>query len=138
MEGVKEYRDVPGELRTIQNWIGSGNIYDASLVPPPPNQVSPCLDDLMSLLQYQPNGVAVVSIVVRMAIAHAQFEAIHPFRDGNGRVGRLLLPVILAAENYPPVYLAGYLKSNQLSSYDTLLAVQTRGEWQAWARNGSD
>ena len=132
MDGVKDYRDVPGELRTIQNWIGSGNIYDASLVPPPPNQVSPCLDDLMSLLQYQADGVAMVSIVVRLAIAHAQFEAIHPFRDGNGRVGRLLLPIMLAAEDYPPVYLAGYLKSNQRSYYDTLLGVQTRGEWQAW------
>ncbi|MBU0593544.1 MAG: Fic family protein [Gammaproteobacteria bacterium] len=134
MEGVKEYRDVPGELRAIQNWIGSGNIYDASLVPPPPNQVSPCLDDLMSLLQYQADGVAVVSIVVRLAIVHAQFEAIHPFRDGNGRVGRLLLPIMLAAEDYPPVYLAGYLKSNQRSYYDTLLAAQTRGEWQVWVR----
>jgi Fic family protein len=133
MEGVKDYRDVPGELRTIQNWIGSGNIYDASLVPPPPNQVSRCLDDLMGLLQYQADGVVVVSIVVRLAIAHAQFEAIHPFRDGNGRVGRLVLP-IMPAEDYPPVYLAGYLKSNQRSYYDTLLAVQTRGDWQAWVR----
>ena len=134
MEGVKDYRDAPGELRTIQNWIGSGNIYDASLVPPPPDQVSPCLDDLIGLLQYQPDGVAVVSIAVRLAIAHAQFEAIHPFRDGNGRVGRLLLPIMLAAENYPPVYLAGYLKSNQRRYYDTLLGAQTRGEWQAWVR----
>jgi Fic family protein len=134
MEGVKDYRDVPGELRTIQNWIGSGNIYDASLVPPPPDQVGSCLDDLMGLLQYQADGVAVVSIVVRLAIAHAQFEAIHPFRDGNGRVGRLLLPIMLAAEDYPPVYLAGYLKANQHSYYDTLLDAQTRGEWQAWVR----
>ena len=132
MTGVKAYQDIPGELRTIQNWIGSGNIYEASLVPPPPDQVSPCLDDLMGLLQYQSEGVAVVSIVVRLAIAHAQFEAIHPFRDGNGRVGRLLLPIMLAAEDYPPVYLAGYLKSNQRSYYDTLLAAQTRGEWQVW------
>lgn len=134
LESVTDYRDAPGEWRTIQNWIGSGNIYDASLVPPPPDQVEPCLDDLVCLLQYQPDGVAVVSIVVRLAIAHAQFEAIHPFRDGNGRVGRLLLPIMLAAEGYPPVYLAGYLKSNQRSYYETLLAAQTRGEWQTWVR----
>lgn len=132
MDGVKDYRDAPGEFRTVQNWIGSGNIYDASLVPPPPDQVNPCLDDLMGLLQYVPDGVAVVSIIVRLAIAHAQFEAIHPFRDGNGRVGRLLMPIMLAAEGYPAVYLAGYLKANQRSYYDTLLAAQTRGAWQAW------
>ena len=132
MDGVQDYRDVPGELRSIQNWIGSANIYDASLVPAPPNQLSPCLDDLMGLLQYQADGVAAVSIVVRLAIAHAQFEAIHPFRDGNGRVGRLLLPIMLAAEGYPPVYLAGYLKSNQRRYYSTLLAAQTQGDWQAW------
>jgi Fic family protein len=134
MRGVTGYRDIPGEFRTIQNWIGSGNIYDASLVPPPPEHLDACLDDLSGLLQYQAEGVAEISIVVRMAVAHAQFEAIHPFRDGNGRVGRLLLPVMLAAENYPPVYLAGYLKSNQRSYYDTLLAAQTRGEWQQWIR----
>ncbi len=134
MDGVEDYCDTPGALRSIQNWIGSGNIYDASLVPPPPDQIHPCLDDLSGLLQYQADGVAVVSIVVRLAIAHAQFEAIHPFRDGNGRVGRLLLPIMLAAEGYPPVYLAGYLKSNQRSYYATLLAAQTRGEWQNWVR----
>jgi len=132
MDGVEDYRDPPGELRTIQNWIGSGNIYDARLVPPPPDRVGPCLEDLIRLLNDQPEGVAELSIVVRLAIAHAQFEAIHPFRDGNGRVGRLLLPIMLAAENYPPVYLAGYLKSNQRSYYNALLTVQTRGKWQAW------
>ena len=134
LQGVKDYRDIPGEFRTIQNWIGAGNIYDASLVPPPPEKVDACLADLMGLLQYQPEGVAEVSIVVRLAIAHAQFEAIHPFRDGNGRVGRLLLPIMLAAEDYPPVYLAGYLKANQRAYYDALLAAQTRGEWQDWIR----
>lgn len=65
---------------------------------------------------------------------HAQFETIHPFVDGNGRVGRLLLPLMLFAEGYPPVYLAGFLKENQQEYYDTLAAVQLRGEWVPWVR----
>ena len=75
-----------------------------------------------------------VSIVVRMAIAHTQFETIHPFLDGNGRVGRLLLPLMLDAEGYPPVYLAGFLKSNQREYYDILAGVQLREEWREWVR----
>ena len=73
-----------------------------------------------------------VPIVVRMAIAHAQFETIHPFVDGNGRVGRLLLPIMLAAEGYLPVYIAGYLKNYQQEYYDRLAGVQLREEWQPW------
>lgn len=69
-----------------------------------------------------------------MAIAHAQFETIHPFRDGNGRVGRLLLPLMLAAEGYPPIYLAGYLKARQRDYYDGLLRVELQGDWSAWGR----
>lgn len=73
-----------------------------------------------------------VPIVVRMAIAHAQFETIHPFIDGNGRVGRLLLPTMLAAEGYLPIYIAGYLKNNQQEYYNRLAGVQLREEWHAW------
>jgi Fic family protein len=69
---------------------------------------------------------------MRMAIAHAQFETIHPFIDGNGRVGRILLPLILTAEGYPPVYIAGFLKDNQQLYYDYLAGVQLRDEWAAW------
>ena len=76
----------------------------------------------------------VVSIVLRMAIAHAQFETIHPFIDGNGRVGRLLLPLMLAAEDYPPIYLAGFLKSNQKLYYETLAGVQLLEKWSEWVK----
>ena len=76
----------------------------------------------------------VVSIVLRMAIAHAQFETIHPFVDGNGRVGRLLLPLMLVAEGYPPIYLAGFLKSNQKDYYDTLAGVQLHEQWSDWVK----
>ena len=134
MEGV-DFDGVPGQFRERQNWIGSGgSIYNATYVPPPHTEIRPCLEDLESLLQYSAPEEAqmVPSIVSRMAIAHAQFEAIHPFIDGNGRVGRILLPLMLAAENYPPVYLAGYLKENQRDYYDALAGVQLKGKWADW------
>jgi Fic family protein len=136
MDGV-EYGGTPGAFRTIQNWIGGGgNIYRARFVPPPPDRVPACMDDLERLLTYAPGEEEqmVLSIVLRMAIAHAQFETIHPFVDGNGRVGRILLPLMLAAEGYPPVYLAGYLKDNQREYYDALAGVQLRDEWAEWVR----
>jgi len=134
MEGVRAYGDPPGQLRTRQNWIGGIRIYDAKFVPPPPSRVMECLEDLVGVLQYVPGeeDFYEVPLVMRMAIVHAQFETIHPFLDGNGRVGRILLPLMLAAEGYPPVYLAGFLKANQEAYYQTLGAVQLRGEWTEW------
>lgn len=136
MEGVRGYGDIPGELRTRQNWVGGLRIYDAKFVPPPPDRVKECLEDLVRVLQYAPaeEDFYEVPLVMRMAIVHAQFETIHPFIDGNGRVGRLLLPLMLAAEGYPPVYLAGFLKANQEIYYQTLGAVQLKGEWTEWVR----
>jgi Fic family protein len=94
------------------------------------------MDDLVQLLHYEPKeeDQFEIPIVIRMAIAHAQFETIHPFSDGNGRVGRLILPLMLAAEEYPPVYIAGFLKDNQQEYYDSLFQVQTRGNWVAWVK----
>jgi len=136
MDGVKDFKGTPGEFRRIQNWIGGFKIYDARFVPPPANKVNGCMTDLQSLLQYTPSeeDQMVVSIVLRMAIAHAQFETIHPFVDGNGRVGRLLLPLMLVAEGYPPIYLAGFLKSNQKDYYDTLAGVQLHEQWSDWVK----
>lgn len=136
MNGVKDFKGTPGEFRKKQNWIGGFKIYDARFVPPPVSKVQECMDDLESFLQYTPGeeDQMVVSIVLRMAIAHAQFETIHPFIDGNGRVGRLLLPLMLAAEGYPPIYLAGFLKSNQKSYYDTLVNVQLQENWNDWVK----
>lgn len=136
MQGT-DYKELPGEFRQKQNWIGGyRNIYDARFVPPPPDCLVGCLADLEEVLRYAPaeEDQTEISIVIRMAIVHAQFETIHPFIDGNGRVGRLLLPLMLFAEGYPPVYLAGFLKENQQEYYDTLNAVQLRGEWQPWVR----
>jgi Fic family protein len=90
------------------------------------------MNDLESFLHYTPGEDDQMSIVLRMAIAHAQFETIHPFIDGNGRVGRLLLPLMLAAEGYPPIYLAGFLKSNKKAYYDALANVQLQEKWSDW------
>ena len=135
MSGVN-YIWTPGEFRDKQNWIGGLKIDQARFVPPPAANVPDCMDDLISMLQYVPaeEDQIEIPIVVRMAVVHAQFETIHPFFDGNGRVGRILLPLMLAAEGYPPVYLSGYLKDNQREYYDTLTGVQLQGKWAEWIK----
>lgn len=130
MNGVKEFKGTPGEFRKKQNWIGGFKIYNARFVPPPACKVQDCMNDLELFLT--PGEDDQVSIVLRIAIAHAQFETIHPFIDGNGRVGRLLLPLMLAAEGYPPIYLAGFLKSNKKAYYDALANVQLQEKWSEW------
>lgn len=134
MEDVNEYNGIAGEFRTKQNWIGAYKIYEARFVPPPANKVQECMKDLETFLKYSPNeeDFFEIPIVTRMAIAHAQFETIHPFMDGNGRVGRIILPLMLAAEGYAPIYLAGFLKSNKTTYYDTLSNVQLKGKWKDW------
>lgn len=129
------YPDRPGEYRDRQNWIGPSRIEDASFVPPPASEVERCMAELQdSMLDYRPREEehGEISIVVQLAIAHAQFETIHPFRDGNGRVGRLLLPLMLAGEGYPPLYLSGYLHRHKSDYYRALKSVQLRGEWGEW------
>ncbi len=135
MSGV-DYTWTPGEFRDKQNWIGGLKIDQARFVPPPADNVPDCMDDLISMLQYVPaeEDPIEIPIVVRMAVVHAQFETIHPFFDGNGRVGRILLPLMLAAEGYPPVYLAGYLKDTQREYYDALAGVQLQGKWAEWIK----
>jgi Fic family protein len=136
MDGDAEYlkRDVPGQFRDRQNWIGGLRIYDAKIVPPPPEKLPGLLADFEQALQYAPSDEDQysVSVIVRMAILHAQFELIHAFIDGNGRVGRMLMPLMLAAEGYPPVYLAGFLKANQEEYYRTLADAQLRERWPEW------
>jgi len=137
MENVGTFRGVPGEFRDKQNWIGGGGkINQAKFVPPPADYIEPCMNDLLEVLHYTPEEADFFefSIITRMAVVHAQFETIHPFLDGNGRVGRILLPLMLAAEGLPPIYLAGYLKDNQREYYDALEGVQLRGKWAEWIR----
>lgn len=130
---VGQPRSMPGELRTVQNYIGMPPEM-ARYIPPPADRVPALLDDLVKLLQYEPDGVMAVSVLMRAAIAHAQFEAIHPFLDGNGRTGRLLLPLMFMAAGEPPIHLATFLKVRQRDYYDALLEVQMRLNWEPWLR----
>ncbi len=126
-------RSMPGKPREKQNYIGT-RLETATYIPPPAAEVPRLMDDLAGLLQYQPDGVMEVSILMRAPIAHVQFEAIHPFLDGNGRTGRLLLPLMLQAASEPPIHLAAFLKVRQRDYYDALLKAQVRLEWEPWIK----
>lgn len=136
MQGERE--SVPkGQYRTTQAWIGAvgGRIEDARFVPSPPAYIAESMAELeRSMLQYRAaeDEQFDLSIIAQVAIAHAQFETIHPYGDGNGRVGRLLMPLVLTAEGYPPLYLSGPLMRNKLGYYEALSGVQTRGDWAPW------
>lgn len=125
-----------GAYRQDQVWIGSTlRIEDATFVPAPPAQVQECMEEMeRSILQYAPreDQQTALSILAQLVIAHAQFETIHPYHDGNGRAGRLLMPLMLAAEGYPPLYLSGTLLRAKREYYEALASVQLRGEWGAW------
>jgi Fic family protein len=126
-----------GHYRTTQAWIGNGRIEDAVFVPAPPERIAACMEELAaSMLRYEPREDEQwrLQLVAQIAIAHAQFETIHPFADGNGRTGRLLMPLILAADGYPPLYLSGRLLRLRRSYYDSLASVQLQADWVPWLR----
>ena len=133
MRGARGGTLQPGELRTSQNWIGpSGStLANATYVPPPAPAVPEALGDLERFLHQTDDLPAVVKI----AIAHAQFETIHPFLDGNGRVGRLLITFLLTERGVlhkPVLYLSHYLKQHREAYYERLQAVRLQGEWEQW------
>lgn len=130
----RKYRWPPGEYRKEQNWIGGPTVYEARFVPPPASQVERCMAELCDYLAdpHDPESPFEADIIHRMAIAHASFETIHPFPDGNGRVGRLLMPLMMAREGYVPLYTAGYLLAHRREYYDALAEVQLKGNWGAW------
>ncbi|MFM2044009.1 MAG: hypothetical protein RLY86_2585, partial [Pseudomonadota bacterium] len=97
--------------------------------PPPPDKVEQCLEDCLSYMRLEGMQIQTQGLIVRMAISHAHFEAVHPFRDGNGRTGRLLLPLMMAAEKRPPLYLAPYIEANKDAYYDALRRAQQRLDW---------
>lgn len=125
-----------GTYRETQVWIGPTlRIEDATFVPAPPARVKGCMDEMAaSILQYAPreDEQTLLTILAQLAIAHAQFETIHPYHDGNGRTGRLLMPLMLAAEGYPPLYLSGALLRAKSQYYAALASVQLQGEWDPW------
>lgn len=124
----------PGEFRRSQNWIGGTRPGNALHVPPPVNELMGCLDPFERFLHDEPERTP---LLIKAALAHAQFETIHPFLDGNGRLGRLLIPFLLYAEealSEPVLYLSLYFKENRQAYYDRLQRVRTHGEWEEWLR----
>jgi len=129
-------RAVPGKLRTVQNYIGGLKMENARFIPPPPAEVPRLMAGLDRLIRNEPDPESHFSfdVLARASIVHAQFEAIHPFVDGNGRVGRILTPLIFLADGDPPIHLATFLKVRQREYYDALLAVQMKLRWSDWVQ----
>lgn len=122
----------PGEFRRSQNWVGGSRPGNAIYVPPPAEQVMPTMGLLEKFLYNDPKQTPVL---LKAALAHVQFESIHPFLDGNGRVGRLLITFLLCAENVlqePLLYLSLYFKKHRNEYYQLLQLVRTDGNWEAW------
>lgn len=122
----------PGEFRKTQNWIGGSWPHQATFVPPPPQQMMDALNDFERFLH---DDTVQLPALVRAALAHVQFETIHPFLDGNGRLGRLLITFILCEEGVlsePLLYLSLYFKANRQAYYDHLQNVRTTGDWESW------
>ncbi len=134
LHGVRGGRDLPGEFRREQNYIGSQHapISDARFVPPPVDEMHTALDAWEHDLHLEHD---VMPTLVRVAVAHYQFEAIHPFRDGNGRLGRLLIPLLLCERgrlSAPLLYMSAYFERHRQAYVDLLLRVSTHGDWESW------
>ena len=133
MQGVRGGRLQPGELRSSQNWIGPDGctLATATFVPPPPHEVPQALSDLERFLH---DGGSLPRLV-QVGLAHAQFETIHPFLDGNGRIGRLLIAFLLTEKRLlakPVLYLSHYFKQHRSDYYERLQAVRDAGDWESW------
>lgn len=132
LAGDRGATKAPGEFRTSQVWIGGTRPSQATFVPPPPGEVASCLDALERFL----HDPAYPS-VLKAGLAHVQFETIHPFLDGNGRLGRLLITLLLHHDQVltrPVLYLSLYFKASRSTYYDTLQRVRTHGDWEGWLR----
>lgn len=134
MRGARGQHKNPGELRRAQNWIGGSGPMDAAFVPPHPDEVNDLMGDLENFLH---NQDIMVPDLVRAAIAHYQFETIHPFNDGNGRVGRLLITLYLVSRGIlqkPSLYLSDFFERNRSSYIDALMRVRTANDMGHWVR----
>lgn len=124
----------PGEFRRSQNWIGGTRPGNAAFVPPPPELVMECLGELEKFWHDIPSRQP---SLFKAALSHVQFETIHPFLDGNGRLGRLLITLLLCAEgalHQPTLYLSLYFKTHRAIYYELLQKVRTEGDWESWLR----
>jgi Fic family protein len=134
LQGVRGGNRTVGEFRPGQNWIGSmdSTPKTATFVPPPVTEMYQALDNLEKFLHDTS-----LPILIHCGLAHAQFETIHPFMDGNGRLGRLLITFLLCQRGVllrPLLYLSHYFKANRLEYYDWLMAVRNRGDWEGWLK----
>lgn len=134
LESGRGAERAPGEFRSSQNWIGGTRPGNARYVPPPAHEVLPAMGALEKFIHNDP---VKTPILVKAALAHGQFETIHPFLDGNGRVGRLLITLLLCAEDQqvmsrPLLYLSLHLKRNREEYYTRLQRIRTHGEWEEW------
>ncbi|MBS0586827.1 MAG: Fic family protein [Proteobacteria bacterium] len=123
---------MPGEFRRSQNWIGGPRPSKARFVPPPPERLEECLGAFEKFLHADDDGLPVL---IRAALAHVQFETIHPFLDGNGRVGRLLITLLLCADGVlkePTLYLSLWFKTRRDEYYDQLQYIRDTGDWEEW------
>jgi Fic family protein len=132
LSGGRGRRKAPGEFRRSQNWIGGSRPGNARFVPPPPERVEELMGELERFLHDHPIKTP---LLIKAALAHVQFETIHPFLDGNGRIGRLLITLQLCAEGAlaePLLYLSLYFKTHRRAYYDLLQRARAEGAWEAW------
>lgn len=133
LNGARGGGKQPGELRRSQNWIGGTRPGNAAFVPPPAEQVADLLADVERFIHTRASGD--LPSLVKIALIHAQFETIHPFLDGNGRIGRLLIAALMEHWGLLPeqlMYVSGYLKQHQGEYYRRLSAIRTDGDWEGW------
>lgn len=135
MSGVRGQEKNPGEFRHSQNWIGAAgsSLQNASFVPPSPEDMVQSMSDLEKYL----NSEDELDILIRVALIHYQFETIHPFLDGNGRIGRLLITLFLMEQNVlttPVLYISYFLKKNRIEYYDRMTEVRNKGNYEQWVK----
>jgi cell filamentation protein, protein adenylyltransferase len=134
MKGGRGGTRAPGEFRRTQNWVGGSRPGNARYVPPPPHEMLAALDNLERFLHDQYDFTPPI---IKAGLAHAQFETIHPFLDGNGRIGRLLVSLMLVVDgvlSQPFLYLSLYLREHRADYYDALQRIRTHGDWEGWLR----
>ena len=131
MKGVRGEGATPGLMRTSQNWIGGGNVMDPTYVPPIVPEMKQCFSDMEKYIHSDPQEPA----LIQCALVHYQFEAIHPFLDGNGRIGRLLITFMLLEKkllSQPLLYLSDFFERHRDEYYELLLNISQKGDWKTW------